>query len=52
MAQQVVDKIFLKKIALRISELRRINSIGQDVFYMDTNIHVARLEMGVVNEVV
>lgn len=35
---------FLKKIALRIKQLRDKNSITQEVFYNDTGINIGRIE--------
>ncbi|HYH57570.1 MAG TPA: helix-turn-helix transcriptional regulator [Anseongella sp.] len=36
----------LLSIALRIKELRKNAGITQEEFYIDTNIHVARIETG------
>ena len=42
----VRDKALLQQIAFRIRELRLERNITQEVFYYDTNIHVARIETG------
>lgn len=36
----------LLSIALRIKELRKRSGITQEEFYLDTNIHIARIETG------
>ena len=46
---QVKDDTLLKNIAQRIKELRTAKGITQEVFYNDTNIHIARIERGNLN---
>lgn len=46
---QVKDKVLLENIANRIKELRLAKGITQEVFYNDTNIHIARIERGDLN---
>lgn len=43
------DKALLKKIAFRIKKLREERNITQEVFFFDTNIHIARIETAKVN---
>lgn len=45
----IKDEALLEKIAERIKELRTANGITQEVFYNDTNIHIARIERGGLN---
>ena len=40
------DNIFLKKIALRIKELREEKGLTQEDFINDTGIHIGRIETG------
>lgn len=40
------QKSFLIAIALRVKELRCQAGITQEEFYIDTNIHIARIETG------
>lgn len=47
--QQIKNDILLKKVAIRIKELRQKNNITQEDFYNDTNIHVGRIERGKLN---
>lgn len=49
MAQQSKDKILLKKIALCVKQLRKEKGITLDDFYVDTSIHLARIEQGKTN---
>jgi len=49
MAQQSKDKILLKKIALCVKQLRKEKDITLDDFYVDTGIHLARIEQGKTN---
>ncbi len=46
---QFKDKILLKKIALCIKQLRKNKNITLDDFYVDTGIHLARIEQGKTN---
>ncbi|MDR2963082.1 MAG: helix-turn-helix transcriptional regulator [Bacteroidales bacterium] len=39
----------LSAIAIRIRRLREEQNISQEVFYIDTNIHIARIECGKAN---
>ena len=49
MAQQSKDKILLKKMALCVKHLRKEKGITLDDFYVDTGIHLARIEQGKTN---
>ena len=46
---QLSDKELLKQIANRIKGLRKEKGITQEAFYNDTNIHIARIEVGKTN---
>ena len=39
----------LLKIARRIKQLREEKNISQEMFYIDTDIHIARIETGKMN---
>lgn len=43
------DKLLLKKIATKIRALRLEAGITHEQFYIDTNIHIARVERGQTN---
>lgn len=47
--EQKKDEELLALIAAHIKELRRKKGITQEVFYFDTNIHIARVETGRLN---
>lgn len=49
MKRQRCNTELLLKIAIRIKELRNEKNISQEMFYMDTDIHIARIELGKVN---
>ena len=36
----------LRRIAIEVKRLRREHNVTQDIFYYDTNIHIARIETG------
>ena len=38
-----------RKVALRIKLIREQNNDSQDRFYVDTNIHIGRIESGELN---
>ena len=40
------EKRFLRKLAIRIRDLRTASGITQEKFYADTNIHIGRIETG------
>jgi predicted phosphatase len=44
MKKQRCNKILLLKIARRIKQLREEKNVSQEVFYIDTDIHIARIE--------
>jgi transcriptional regulator with XRE-family HTH domain len=44
MKKQRCNKDLLLKIAKRIKQLRDEKNISQEVFYIDTDIHIARIE--------
>ena len=46
---QIRNQILLQKIAKRVRELREEKNITQEVFYLDTKIHVGRIETAKVN---
>ena len=49
MKRQRCNQELLNKIAKRIKQLREEKGISQDTFYIDTDIHIARIELGQVN---
>jgi transcriptional regulator with XRE-family HTH domain len=46
---QFRDEILLKKIAVRLQQLRNEKSLTQEDVYNDTNIHIGRIEQGKLN---
>lgn len=46
---QRFNKELLDKIALRIKQLRNERNISQLSFFNDTEIHIARIELGKIN---
>jgi hypothetical protein len=46
MSKQRVNKILVSKIASRIKQLREDKGISQEMFYIDTDIHIGRIELG------
>jgi transcriptional regulator with XRE-family HTH domain len=46
---QVKDKLLLKKIALCLKDLRSDKGITLDDFYVDTGVHLGRIERGKTN---
>ena len=46
---QIRDENLLKKIAVRVKELRESKGISQEVFFIDTGIHIGRIETMKVN---
>jgi transcriptional regulator with XRE-family HTH domain len=46
---QYKDKILLRKTALHIKQIRHNAAITLDDFYVDTGIHLARIEQGKTN---
>jgi len=49
MRKQRRNKELLFKIAQRIKQLREEKDISQDMFYIETDIHIARIETGKLN---
>jgi transcriptional regulator with XRE-family HTH domain len=49
MNKQRRNKDLLLNIAQRIKQLREEKGISQEVFYIDTDIHIARVETGKLN---
>ncbi len=49
MGKQRRNSELLNKIAKRIKQLREDKGISQDTFYIDTDIHIARIELAKVN---
>lgn len=46
MGKQRKNTILVSKIANRIKQLREEKGISQDSFFIDTDIHIARIESG------
>ena len=46
MSKQRKNTILVSKIANRIKQLREEKGISQDMFFIDTDIHIARIESG------
>lgn len=46
MSKQRKDTVLIDKIAYRIKQLRIEKGITQDTFFIDTDIHIARIESG------
>lgn len=49
MNEQAKNEILLKKISLRIKELRETKGISQENFFNNTGIHIARIELAKLN---
>ena len=49
MSKQRINRDLLLKIAQRIKQLREERHISQEMFYIDTDIHIARIETGKLN---
>lgn len=49
MSKQRCDTVLLSRIANRIKQLREEKNVSQEVFYLDTDIHIARIETGRIN---
>ncbi|MDR1673800.1 MAG: helix-turn-helix domain-containing protein [Bacteroidales bacterium] len=49
MKNQRCNTELLKKIAQRIKQLREERKVSQDTFFIDTDIHIARIEIGKTN---
>ena len=49
MGKQRCNKELLLKIARRIKQLREERNISQEIFYIDTDIHIARIEIAETN---
>lgn len=49
MKKQRCNQELLNNIAKKIKQLREEKGISQDTFYIDTDIHIARIEVGKVN---
>ena len=49
MKKQRCNKDLLLKIARKIKQLRDEKHISQDMFYIETDIHIARIETGKLN---
>jgi len=46
MSKQRINKILVSKIANQIKQLRENKGISQEMFYIDTDIHIGRIESG------
>ena len=46
MSKQRINTILVSKIANRIKQLREEKGISQEIFFLDTDIHIARIETG------
>ena len=49
MRKQRRNTELLGKIAKRIKQLRKEKGVSQENFYIDTDVHIARIEQGRVN---
>jgi transcriptional regulator with XRE-family HTH domain len=49
MGKQRCNQELLDKVAKRIRQLRAEKNISQEIFFLDTDIHIARIEVGKVN---
>jgi Predicted transcriptional regulator with C-terminal CBS domains len=49
MKKQRCNRELLLKIVQRIKQLREEKNISQDMFYIETDIHIARIETGKLN---
>jgi transcriptional regulator with XRE-family HTH domain len=49
MNRQRRNEELLLKIAKKIKQLREMQNVSQDTFYIDTDIHIARIETGKIN---
>ena len=49
MKKQRCNTTLLRKIAQRIKQLREEKKISQDTFFIETDIHIARIETGKIN---
>ena len=49
MRKQRCNQDLLLEIARKIKQLREKKGISQEVFYVDTDIHIARIETGKLN---
>lgn len=49
MKKQRCNQELLNQIAKRIKQLREEKGLSQDTFYIDTDIHIARIELGKTN---
>ena len=47
--KQIRNQELLLQIALRIKQLREKRGVSQEIMYMDTQIHVARIETAKIN---
>ena len=46
MGKQRKNTVLISKIATRIKQIREEKGVSQDLFYIDTDIHIARIETG------
>ena len=46
MSKQRINKILVSSIAKHIKQLREDKGISQEMFYIDTDIHIGRIESG------
>lgn len=46
MKKQRVDSSIIESVSDRIKKLRESKGISQETFYIDTDIHIARIESG------
>jgi len=46
MSKQRINKILVSSIAKKIKQLREDKGISQEMFYIDTDIHIGRIESG------
>lgn len=46
MKQHRLNKELIQKVSYRVKQLREERNISQETFYIDTDIHIARIESG------
>jgi len=49
MGKQRFNEELITKIVKRIKQLREEKGVSQETFYIDTDIHIARVETGKIN---
>jgi len=49
MVKHRFNSILISKIVMKIKQLREEKGVSQEIFYIDTDIHIARIETGKLN---